>query len=183
MAKACRKCGANFPTWAWLNGRKCNLKNRRYCLTCSPFGSHNTRDPLAPRRSGAAVICPSCKRRQPSKQRKGRLCWTCAFGRRSEQRLDRAYAIVGETCWRCGYGRGRTGRRILDFHHVDRNEKLFGLDCRHIVNLSWARVLSEMRKCVLLCANCHREVESGLINVSEVRELHAARWASIGAAS
>jgi hypothetical protein len=90
--------------------------------------------------------------------------------------LDLAYHIVGDACWRCGYGRGKAGRRLLDFHHVDRDRKLFNLDARAVTNLSWDRVLGEMMKCVVLCANCHRECEAGLIPADEIEVLHAARW-------
>jgi len=87
-----------------------------------------------------------------------------------------AYSLVGEACWRCGYTRGRTGRRLLDFHHVDRGTKSFSLEARHVVNLSWDRVLREMMKCVLLCANCHREVECGLVSAEEIAKIHAEQW-------
>jgi hypothetical protein len=67
----------------------------------------------------------------------------------------------------------------LDFHHVDRTGKIFPLDARHIVNLAWTRVVAEIRKCVLLCANCHREVETGLVEANDVRSLHETKWLEI----
>jgi hypothetical protein len=36
-----------------------------------------------------------------------------------------------------------------------------------------------MRKCVLLCANCHRECEAGLISCDEITRIHRDRWALI----
>ena len=53
-------------------------------------------------------------------------------------------------------------RAALEFHHVDPAEKRFALSARggHAV----ARALrAEARKCVLLCSNCHAEVESGVV--------------------
>lgn len=40
----CEKCGGYFPFLVEINGKKRNLKNRKYCLVCSPFGLHNTKN-------------------------------------------------------------------------------------------------------------------------------------------
>jgi hypothetical protein len=39
----CRSCGREFPTSLVIGGKLRVLNRRRYCLNCSPFGSHNTR--------------------------------------------------------------------------------------------------------------------------------------------
>ena len=56
MAKRlCRKCGVVIPNWITINGVAKNLRNRKFCLECSPYKGHNTRsdDPaLPPRRKG-----------------------------------------------------------------------------------------------------------------------------------
>lgn len=39
----CQQCGDEFPNRVKVNGKTKNLSTRRYCLRCSPFGSHNTR--------------------------------------------------------------------------------------------------------------------------------------------
>jgi hypothetical protein len=182
MPRLCLKCNSAIPRTTWVDGKKRSLQRRRYCLTCSPFGSHNTRVPDATRRRDTTdIVCRKCAKPLLATQMKGRVCWNCAYGARSGARLNRAYALVGDVCWRCGYGRGSRGRRLLDFHHVDRARKCFNLDCRHVVNLAWTRVIEEMRKCVLLCANCHRECEAGLIAAGEIREIHSAEWARRGA--
>lgn len=41
--KTCPGCGKEFPTWVEINGVKRNLKSRKFCLECSPFGAHNTK--------------------------------------------------------------------------------------------------------------------------------------------
>jgi len=46
-------------------------------------------------------------------------------------------------------------------HHLDSSEKDFGISSRGYTR-SWKRVQEELKKCVLLCANCHREVHVGL---------------------
>jgi hypothetical protein len=49
----------------------------------------------------------------------------------------------------------------LEFHHLDPTEKAFHVS-RQGVSRSLARARAEARKCVLLCSNCHMEVEAGL---------------------
>jgi hypothetical protein len=44
---------------------------------------------------------------------------------------------------------------VLDFHHVDPSQKLF--DLGEGTKFGKNKILNEIKKCVLLCANCHRE--------------------------
>lgn len=62
-------------------------------------------------------------------------------------------------CQNCSYNRYGGA---LEWHHTD-NDKLY--DPAVALNVSWNRYLVEASKCVLLCANCHREVHAGLISV------------------
>jgi hypothetical protein len=48
----------------------------------------------------------------------------------------------------------------LHFHHVDPSEKEFVLASSTTKSL--ARYREELAKCVLVCANCHGEIEAGL---------------------
>ena len=41
--KICKNCGKEFETWIEIDGIKRNLKSRKFCLECSPFGKHNTK--------------------------------------------------------------------------------------------------------------------------------------------
>lgn len=65
---------------------------------------------------------------------------------------------AGGCCAVCGYDRCIIN---LGFHHVDPEEKAFGLSMRTTKALDAYR--NEMKKCVLVCANCHGEIEAGLI--------------------
>jgi cytochrome c553 len=58
----------------------------------------------------------------------------------------------------CGYSRCILN---LHFHHVDPSQKSFSMSVAR--GKSEAACRAEMRKCVLVCANCHGEIESGLI--------------------
>jgi uncharacterized Zn finger protein len=39
----CKRCAQTFPARVVIDGRPRVLSSRKYCLACSPFGSHNTR--------------------------------------------------------------------------------------------------------------------------------------------
>jgi hypothetical protein len=68
---------------------------------------------------------------------------------------------AGGACSLCGYHRSVGA---LQFHHVDPKSKAFSLSHRG-VTLSLEAARAEAAKCVLLCANCHAEVEGGIATV------------------
>jgi transposase len=64
---------------------------------------------------------------------------------------------AGGRCCICGYDHHVAA---LQFHHVRPSEKRFHVSGGG-VTLSLEALRAEARKCVLLCANCHAEVENG----------------------
>jgi hypothetical protein len=68
---------------------------------------------------------------------------------------------AGGACRACGYDRHPSA---LQFHHLDRDGKRFALSQQGVAR-SLERARAEARKCVLLCANCHAEVEAGVREV------------------
>lgn len=73
---------------------------------------------------------------------------------RGRERKLKLIAELGGRCSKCGYNRNFGA---LEFHHRDPKLKLFQLDMRSLANLRWQIIMEEVRKCVLLCANCHAE--------------------------
>ena len=51
--------------------------------------------------------------------------------------------------------------------HINPKDKNFSIGSGGYTR-SWKRVKEELDKCVLLCANCHREVEAGIAQLPEV---------------
>ena len=60
--------------------------------------------------------------------------------------------FLGGCCSKCGYNKNYAA---LEFHHV--KDKSFSLDSRKISNTSMSKLLEELKKCILLCSNCHKE--------------------------
>lgn len=63
--------------------------------------------------------------------------------------------MKGGVCKECGYNKCL---RALTFHHRDPSLKLFQLDIRHLSNRTYEKCLVEVKKCDLLCFNCHMEL-------------------------
>ena len=76
----------------------------------------------------------------------------------------RAVKLKGGSCAICGYSRCL---RSLHFHHINPFEKTISIsNCKN-----WDQIKNEIDKCVLMCANCHGEIESGLIRPDDLVEL------------
>lgn len=58
-------------------------------------------------------------------------------------------------CQYCGYNKYW---QILEFHHRDPKLKKFGFSEGGLGNRKWNIVLEEIKKCDLICPNCHRMV-------------------------
>ncbi len=67
----------------------------------------------------------------------------------------------GGKCVLCGYYKCIGA---LDLHHVDETKKEFGLSARGMTR-SWEKIKEEADKCVVLCANCHREIHAGFASL------------------
>ncbi len=87
-----------------------------------------------------------------------RMCRSGAVDRRRKEVKRILVAEAGGACALCGYDRSMAG---LHFHHLEPGDKSFALS-RRGVTVSLASARTEASKCVLLCSNCHAEVEAGL---------------------
>lgn len=76
--------------------------------------------------------------------------------------LDLLRKQRGGKCQRCGYS---AYLGALDFHHIEQQNKDFTIGNR---DFRLAECIEESKKCVLICANCHREIHNGLWNINEI---------------
>ena len=117
---------------------------RKTDVTVWPCDRHGG-SPPAP---GLRTVCPGC-----------RIEAVTAWRRRAKRILVEE---AGGCCTLCGYARCVGA---LEFHHVDPAQKSFGLGSRGVARKIDV-LREEARKCVLLCGNCHAEVEAGLVQVA-----------------
>jgi transposase len=95
----------------------------------------------------------------------GYLCTKCrseAVVRRRRKIKRILVAEAGGRCAVCGYERCIAA---LEFHHRDPSQKRFAPSQRGVTR-SLEKAREEASKCVLLCGNCHAEVEAGLVALS-----------------
>lgn len=85
-------------------------------------------------------------------------CFRCkkcrieAVDKRRKKLKQLAVEYKGTKCEKCGYDKCI---QALEFHHYD-GDKEFGIGSKGIT--SWEKIKKELQKCMLLCANCHREI-------------------------
>jgi hypothetical protein len=160
--KYCLKCQNRIPVRIKINGKEKNLQNRKYCLECSPWGHHNTKKIHDPETMDNSRICRVCEKEYIGGHQKYKnICVSC---RMTEIRKDKKQILVdylGGECIVCCYNKCN---QVLQFHHINPEEKLFGLSNSGTKKIEV--LIAEADKCLLVCGNCHSEIHAGLIDVN-----------------
>lgn len=81
-----------------------------------------------------------------------------AVHKRRKKIRSMAVEYKGAKCQRCSYSKCI---EALEFHHTDPAQKDFNISSKGYTR-SWKRVQIELDKCLMLCANCHRETHAEL---------------------
>jgi len=84
-----------------------------------------------------------------------------AVSKRRRKIKGQAIEYKGGKCYFCGY---KKFVGALEFHHLDEKKKDFGLSIKGLTR-SWAKTRNEIDKCILVCANCHRELHGGILKI------------------
>jgi len=166
----CLKCKNKFPNRYTLSGKIRNLQNRKFCLKCSPFKSHNTKDiRIHPKTIGDNKTCPKCLKifsnssenfyyKNSSHTSLGSYCKKCSNQetiRRQRNWKIKCIEHKGGKCLLCGYYKHL---EALDFHHLDPSKKEISLSQARMA--SFEKIKTELNKCILVCSNCHREIHA-----------------------
>ena len=161
--KICEKCGFSFPFNVFIDGKRKNLGSRKYCLNCSPWGSHNTRN-LTISSHDQEVVCKDCGEKDKHKfhLRSDRdkpypYCKKCHHKRSKKSKRNNKIDYInykGGSCEMCGYDKCPGA---MDFHHLNPDEKDFDIGCTKNPKLN-DKIKNELDKCILVCSNCHREI-------------------------
>ena len=138
--KYCEKCGKKL---AYNNKsgycNKCLLTHNReaykYCEKCGALLSFNNK----------VGLCVKCNHKISLRAEHVK-----EWRRRRKQIL---VDYKGGRCEICGYTRCLAA---LEFHHINGEDKDFGISSRNIIDIEAYK--KEVDKCILLCSNCHREV-------------------------
>jgi 6-phosphofructokinase len=99
--------------------------------------------------------CRDCGTKDPS--RFGRkiktICKRCESARKREKLREVIYAYLLEhPCVGCG----ESDPIVLEFDHIDRSDKTSSVNRLLADKVGIKRLMAEIAKCQVLCANCHR---------------------------
>lgn len=159
----CLKCNCCFPNHVKINDKPANLQNRKFCLLCSPYKHHNTRDITKYIFSETEKFCPKCNTTKPiesfykTNKKYQSYCKSCNHNHTVERQKKFKQQCIdykGGKCQKCNYNKCFAA---LEFHHLDPTKKDFTIG--HLKNHSFKNsIKEELDKCILVCANCHREI-------------------------
>ncbi len=157
----CKECKSKFPNKIVLNGRQRVLNTRKYCLKCSPFGSHNTVPiHIRTKLKGKRLQCERCSKKYRYIKNQGHTthyCNSCHTHIKNHEKKKQCVDYKGGKCQKCGYSKCID---VLTFHHFNPRKKKFGIAGNY--NRSWHSLQAELDKCILLCLNCHGEQHDNL---------------------
>lgn len=93
--------------------------------------------------NGSVGLRPVCKK-----------CERASLAHYSRQRRIKAFKQFNEECADCGVKSNKDNYVIFDFHHLDPKKKEMSFQSgRYVSN---KRYFEELKKCIMLCSNCHR---------------------------
>jgi transcription elongation factor Elf1 len=87
-----------------------------------------------------------------------------AVAKRRRRIKELVIEYKGGQCIVCGYNKSSAA---LELHHLDEANKKFGLSMNGMTR-SWEKTKAEADKCILVCANCHREIHVGIVQLPRV---------------
>ena len=86
-----------------------------------------------------------------------------------DEKLFLLTQTIGSQCLACGLEYTRESADLFDRHHIDPTQKKFGVG-KTAMTRSEKSLSDEIKKCVLLCAFCHRREHARGDTVSEHHE-------------
>lgn len=159
IEKIARRLGVSDSTakkWLKHHGLRTRHAERRQTLTSLRQKGRREVELVCKKHGLARHISIASERRLRCSK-----CSAEAVARRRRKVKEMLVAEAGGACALCGYARHPAG---LQFHHLDPATKSFGLGVRGITR-SLEKLRAEAAKCVLLCANCHAELEVGAVEL------------------
>lgn len=142
MKKKCSKCGKRKPT--------------------DQFHIHKRN------KDGLYYCCKSCKK-EVDKVRWEKLYYDPTMKKQKkekEQRDNRRYLKNRKYIMRFKQFKGCCCCKekepvVLEFHHLDQSKKHKNVTSMSGCNID--KIKNEIRKCVVICANCHRKLHAGIL--------------------
>lgn len=152
----CLRCNKEFSRRVIIDGKKYFLQRRVYCLECSPFKGHNTKQ-LEKMNDDKQCKCQICDREYLLKRKTGHnksVCNSCRTALRRYKIKKELVEYKGCKCEKCGYNKNI---KNLEFHHLNPDDKEFNISTEGGIR-SIEEFKKEVDKCILVCTICHRDI-------------------------
>jgi len=152
----CLNCGKECRVHTYINGKR--YTRRKYCPECLTRNqSHYKYSSF----NGKEMMCRYCGKKfifKTNAHNTSVKCVKCFWKQRLSAIKKKAVKDRGGECQLCGYKKHNCA---LVLHHVDPSKKDINF---HHIN-SWSKFKKEIKKCILLCFNCHQEFHNGRIKI------------------
>jgi hypothetical protein len=162
----CVECSGKYATRDRVRRR--DLVSKNLCECCGkPAISGETKCKeckskrrMSNKKAQEMGLCVSCRKpRESSSKRYCRSCLDKGITRNGAFSL-KVIAYFGGKCQICGFE--STDYEVYDAHHINPKEKEIKISALSRSPLKWeSHVVPELKKCVLLCSNCHRRLHKG----------------------
>lgn len=147
-------------TWKMAELNNTTQPNIRYWLKKYNLKTQRTINQLNDTR-----VCLTCNISQPQNNfyKRGKKyishcksCYQLNYTKKRRDTKQKCITYLGGKCSSCGYNKNIAA---IDFHHIDSSTKENNI-ASLLKHSSFKKLKKELDKCVLLCANCHREHHS-----------------------
>ena len=131
---------------------------KKICKVCNEVKDINDFYKFKDMKDGYRNNCKDCHNKviKENKAKKPQKFHTIKSRLYRQSNRDKIVEYYGGklTCTHCGLQDPIFS--VYDFHHLDRETKLERIGA--LINKGWKRIEAELKKCIVLCANCHRKV-------------------------
>jgi len=134
--------------------KRCNNCDRT--LSEDQFGKNKSK------KDGLQTQCKDCRKSTNNNHYQNSEKRREAIRRNAKKFSDKTKRFVDKVkakgCCKCG----EKEKCTLDFHHLKQN-KDFEIS-KNKTRVSISKLKDEIRKCILVCSNCHRKIHAGIID-------------------
>lgn len=170
MKNICTVCGKEFEAIKSTKkycSKECNNQARRirYAQIKKDPVPLSERTNNCPEK--ACLICGKIFKPKTAAASQRQCCYDCmpdGVQLRRSKFLDLIRLQRGGKCERCGYD---NYLGALEFHHIDPSKKDFTIGDS---NFRLKDAVEEVKKCVMICSNCHKELHANLWQIEDLRK-------------
>lgn len=133
--------------------------DNKHCNLCNLILPKENFSPNKSKKDGLQTSCKLCRQTEQKERYKTRKEYHKNRNRIIKNNLKEKFRKIKQVpCKDCGRS---YPYYVMDFDHLGNKEFMIS----KFLSISWERVLEEIKKCDIVCANCHRERTFGIKNI------------------